>query len=427
MDKIKKALTVLFFTIGIILFYSSKDTFAQFQLFPAFGRIVVASQATIMANGFPATLTLIAGSNITLTTDNVAKTLTIASTALTSAITSINTDTTAAQTITRSFVPFVGPSVKIVNNLAGGHDFQFNIADATHDGFLLTADWNSFNNKVSNATHTGDATGATALTLATVNADVGSFSNATVTANAKGLITAISSGTVPITGSGTTDTIPKFTSSSAIGNSLLTVSGNSFTYTGTTASGLVLRTTSGTAQSWNLENVPNAFRIDDATSGLIPLSINLQDILSSATQPRVSAYNSTTQAITTGTHTAVTFDSENWDIGTLHSTSSSTSRITIPTGGDGLYHLTCAIYWDVSGVGQRLARIYKNGAALYPSSYAQANVTYGVTHNITAYYDLVAGDYLEVFVFQDSGGNLNISTATSTNPAQARMQLTKIW
>jgi hypothetical protein len=47
---------------------------------------------------------------------------------------------------------------------------------------------------VSNANHTGDATGATALTLATVNANVGSFTNANITVNAKGLITAASTG-----------------------------------------------------------------------------------------------------------------------------------------------------------------------------------------------------------------------------------------
>ena len=48
--------------------------------------------------------------------------------------------------------------------------------------------------KVSNANHTGDATGDTALTLATVNSNVGSFTNADITVNAKGLITAASSG-----------------------------------------------------------------------------------------------------------------------------------------------------------------------------------------------------------------------------------------
>jgi len=65
---------------------------------------------------------------------------------------------------------------------------------------------------VSNATHTGDATGSVALTLATVNANVGGFGSATAaptfTVNGKGLITAAGSTTITpalssITGLGT--------------------------------------------------------------------------------------------------------------------------------------------------------------------------------------------------------------------------------
>jgi Protein of unknown function (DUF2793) len=78
---------------------------------------------------------------------------------------------------------------------------------ATHTGTQLAATISDFATavaataavtantaKVTNATHTGDVTGATALTLATVNANVGSFglagSVAQFTVNAKGLITA---------------------------------------------------------------------------------------------------------------------------------------------------------------------------------------------------------------------------------------------
>ena len=63
--------------------------------------------------------------------------------------------------------------------------------------------------KVTNATHTGDATGATALTLATVNSNVGAFGSATqvatFTVNAKGLTTAAGSTSIAIPASAVTD------------------------------------------------------------------------------------------------------------------------------------------------------------------------------------------------------------------------------
>lgn len=77
---------------------------------------------------------------------------------------------------------------------------------------------------------TGDITtsaGATATTLATVNSNVGSFTNASITVNAKGLITAASSGSAGISGStgGTDNAILRAdgTGGATVQNSVLTV------------------------------------------------------------------------------------------------------------------------------------------------------------------------------------------------------------
>lgn len=76
------------------------------------------------------------------------------------------------------------------------------VADATHNGYLTSGDWSTFNGKQSSGNYisalTGDATatgpGSVALTLATVNTNTGSFGSTTAipnfTVNGKGLITA---------------------------------------------------------------------------------------------------------------------------------------------------------------------------------------------------------------------------------------------
>jgi len=71
-----------------------------------------------------------------------------------------------------------------------GQAISLGLSSTITTGALSSTDWNIFNNKLSNATHTGDVIGSTVLTLATVNANVGTFNNITV--NGKGLVTSAS-------------------------------------------------------------------------------------------------------------------------------------------------------------------------------------------------------------------------------------------
>jgi hypothetical protein len=127
-----------------------------------------------------------------------------------------------------------------VEDGATANDTDANLKDrANHTGTQTAATISDFdtevaNNsavtantaKVSNATHTGDVTGSTALTLATVNSDVGDFTNANITVNGKGLITAASNGSgdeyVSSQGTGTT-TATTTTTDEIVGSVSLTL------------------------------------------------------------------------------------------------------------------------------------------------------------------------------------------------------------
>jgi len=126
----------------------------------------------------------------------------------------------------------------------------------------------------------------------------------------------------------------------------------------------------------------------------------------------VSLYNSaSTFSISNATNTALTFDSENFDTDGFHSTSSNTSRITIPSGKEGKYQITGALTWANAGGARRLD-IFKNGTVYCRvQDFGDAsNQTY---QNISAVLNLGANDYVELFVFQNSGSSLNIYGATA--------------
>jgi hypothetical protein len=125
-----------------------------------------------------------------------------------------------------------------------------------------------------------------------------------------------------------------------------------------------------------------------------------------------SAYKSTTQSIANSTNTILTFDSESFDTSAFHSTSVNNSRITIPAGKAGKYLVNAIVGFGANGTGIRTVELHKNGSItsnLLQGAPGSASVTY---FNGSIISNLAAADYLELSVFQSSGGALNVSGGT---------------
>lgn len=119
---------------------------------------------------------------------------------------------TSTPTVT-SPITYSGTLGSFIGGIAGA--FNCLVASGSQTGCLSSTDWTTFNGKQAAGNYltalTGDVTasgpGSAAATLATVNGNVGSFTNANITVNAKGLITAASNGTGTGTGLGTTSPV----------------------------------------------------------------------------------------------------------------------------------------------------------------------------------------------------------------------------
>lgn len=127
-------------------------------------------------------------------------------------------------------------------------------------------------------------------------------------------------------------------------------------------------------------------------------------------------YNNANLSISTGTFTALTFNSERYDNGDLHSTSSNTGRLTAPVTG--LYLIGASVEWDGNTTGDRFATILLNGGTTIARVSQRANAGAGNTTGqepVCPYY-LVAGDYVEVVVIHDAGVSLNVLATASYSP-----------
>jgi hypothetical protein len=113
------------------------------------------------------------------------------------------------------------------------------------------------------------------------------------------------------------------------------------------------------------------------------------------------------QSISNSTDTSIAFTSETYDTDGYHSTTTNTSRMTIPAGKAGYYQLSSSVTYKPNGTGIRATDFFKNGVrAQYSEIKPQSSGDQSVSQTTILYG--AEGDYFEVVVFQNSGGALDI-------------------
>lgn len=119
-------------------------------------------------------------------------------------------------------------------------------------------------------------------------------------------------------------------------------------------------------------------------------------------------WKSNNQSINNATYTAITFDSENFDTDGFHSTVTNTSRITIPAGLGGKYLITFTAGYAASATGIRGSALYKNGSQTHIMFQVSASSAADHFFAGSQIMNLTAGDYVEIFLYQNSGGALDV-------------------
>lgn len=120
------------------------------------------------------------------------------------------------------------------------------------------------------------------------------------------------------------------------------------------------------------------------------------------------------QLIAHNTLTALAFNTERFDTDVIHDNVTNNSRLTCKTAGK--YLIIGQVRFDTNNAGLRYIDIKLNGTTIIAVSQwdtAQDGRTQAIVATI---YDLAATNYVELEVFQTSGGNLNVELAANWSP-----------
>ena len=118
------------------------------------------------------------------------------------------------------------------------------------------------------------------------------------------------------------------------------------------------------------------------------------------------------QSIPHYTETALLWDVENYDTDFLHSTSVNPSRITAPVKG--AYAFDVAASFASNGTGVRYICLIINGTNKFSETQVLGSAADNAYLQLSDTLYLDSGDYVEAFVYQNSGGSLDVRAGVHT-------------
>lgn len=126
------------------------------------------------------------------------------------------------------------------------------------------------------------------------------------------------------------------------------------------------------------------------------------------------AHHTAAQSIPNATWTNLALNSERYDTDAIHDPVVNNSRLTCKTAGK--YIITSSIMFAASAIGERHSRIRLNNLVNIVNQNYDTMAAGTPIIFLSTIYALIVGDYLEVGVWQNTGGNLNSNVIANHSP-----------
>ena len=132
-----------------------------------------------------------------------------------------------------------------------------------------------------------------------------------------------------------------------------------------------------------------------------------------ATLPGARVRGTAIQSIPNGTNTVLTFGTADYNNAGVFNAATPT-RLTAPVSGT--YLIIAYVWWGANATGLRELWTNVNGSTDLEWSIQPPPTGVGLEQGVTTTFHLNAGDYVQAYVYQDSGGALNSLTSSKDAP-----------